>query len=460
MRTLLAPSLLLLAAACTGPSTSDKTTDTAPAETNNPPVAEAGPAVTQTADAAVQLNGGGSSDAEGDTLSFHWSFDRVPEGSTLPDKEKPFTSNNSAEAKQPSFTPDRVGTYIVKLVVNDGHVDSSPDFVVITITPPEDLPVANAGADLTGVVGTALTLDGGKSYDPKGMPLTYAWTLVDKPTASALTGLTGADTASPSFTGDARGRYTVHLVVNNGMASSLADAAVITVSGEDGAPVANAGDDQIVEDCTTVNLDCSTSVDPDGDLLTYNWAIQSKPAESAASDGSSFSDKTAAKPTFYPDEAGTYVLSCAVFDGKTWSTPDTLELTADERRSNSKPVVDAGADVPVTGGKAECTLSGYEYNCDECGKQTVTLGADARVSDPDGDPIVYSWSVADGSATITDPGSLTTTVTLEDAEPTEPGTCTDTEYRLELKATDCTGESTKDTVVFTVNCCGVEDTGP
>lgn len=458
MRTLL-PAPFLLLAACTGPSTADKTADTATA-TNNAPTAEAGLAISQSADAAVQLNGGGSSDPDGDAITWHWSFDRVPEGSTLMEKEKPFTVNNGADASLPAFTPDRVGTFIIKLVVNDGKVDSAPDYVIVTITAPENLPVANAGPDTTGAVGSALTLDGSGSYDPKGMSLTYAWTLVDKPAGSALTGLTAGDTATPSLTGDARGNYTVNLVVNNGLVSSLADAAVITVTGDDGAPVANAGTDQIVEDCTSITLDCSASVDPDGDALTYAWAIQSKPATSKATDSTSFSSTSAAKPTFYPDEAGDYTLSCAVFDGKNWSTPDTVKLEADERRSNSKPVVDAGTDQSFAGGNAECTLSGYEYNCDECTKQTVALGTDARVSDPDGDPITLEWSVADGSATIANPGSLVTTVTLEDAEPTEPGTCADTDYRFELKVTDCTGESTKDTVVFTVNCCGVEDTGP
>ncbi len=459
MRTLLSTPLFVLVAACTGPSSSDQPGDTG-VKPNTAPIAEAGLAISQTADTPVQLNGGASADSDGDAITWHWSFDRVPEGSALKDKEKPFSVNNSAAASLPTFQPDRVGTFIVKLVVNDGHVDSSPDFVIVTITAPENLPVANAGSDVTGAVGAGITLDGSLSYDPKGMELTYAWTLVDKPTGSALTGLTGADSAAPSLTGDARGNYTVNLIVNNGLGDSLADAAVITVTGDDGAPVANAGSDQIVEDCTSISLDCSASVDPDGDPLTYSWAIQSKPAASKASDTTSFSDPAAARPTFYADEAGDYTLSCAVYDGKNWATPDIVKLAADERRSNNKPVVDAGTDQAVAGGNSECTLSGYEYNCDECAKQTVALGADGRASDPDGDPMVLEWSVADGSATIGSPGSLVTTVTLEDAEATEPGVCSDTDYRMELKVTDCTGESTKDTVVFTVSCCGIEDSGP
>jgi hypothetical protein len=460
MRTLLALSALAALAGCsTTPSGGD--TGTVVDTTNHPPVADAGAAVTQPADLAVQLNGSGSSDPDaGDTLTYKWSFYVVPAGSELTTREKPFSDNNTATATAPTFNPDRVGTYVVQLVVNDGKVDSSPDNVVITITAPENLPVANAGKDISAEAGAVVTLDGSKSYDPQGRALTYAWTLVDKPTASALTGLTGADTSAPTFTPDARGNYTVNLVVSNGLASSVADAAVVTATGQDGAPTANAGPDQEVEDCTSVHLDCSGSVDPDGDKLTYKWAIQKQPTNSTASDKTSFSDVAAEKPTFWPDQAGTYILSCAVFDGQNWSSPDLVTLTAAERRSNSKPVADAGPDVSIAGGNAECTLSGYVYDCDECADQTVTLGASARASDPDGDPYTIKWTTTSANASIADPTSLTTSVTLKKAEATEPGTCDDTEYEFQLEVTDCTGDTTTDKISLNVSCCGVEDTGP
>ncbi len=452
--------LTLLVVGCTGDTKENGDSGNTTTAVNHAPVAEAGSNITQTADAAVSLDGAGSHDDDSDALTFTWSFDRLPEGSELASKESPFTTNHS-ETPQTTFMPDRTGTYIVSLVVNDGTVDSAEDFVIITVTEPEDLPVANAGDDATGEVGSMASLDGTKSYDPTGRDLSYAWTLVDKPTASALSGLTGSETANPTFIPDARGNYTAALVVNNGLASSSADAVVITVTGEDSAPTANAGPDQDVEDCTSVQLDCSGSSDPDGDVLTYKWAIQSKPTGSATRDETSFSpDSESAQPKFFPDIAGTYVLSCAVKDGATWSTPDMVTLEADERRSNTEPVADAGSDLAISGGTAACEESGYTYNCDECASQTVTLGADARASDPDGDPYTMVWSVEDGSATISDPSQLSTTVTLSDAEPTEPDECEDVEYRFKLTVTDCTGEVSTDTVVYTLTCCGVTDTGP
>ena len=455
----LIPTALLLAG-CDGESTKDTGADGNTTNTSNrQPVAEAGSSITQTADTPVSLNGGASSDPDGDALTYVWAFARLPEGSELASKEAPFTTNHSA-TPQTSFVADRVGTYIVALVVNDGTVDSASDFVVITVTEPENLPVANAGEDITSSVGALTSLDASASYDPQGKALTYAWTLVDKPTASALGALTGNETATPTFTPDARGTYTAALVVNNGLASSTADAVVITVTGEDSAPTANAGPDQEVEDCSTVRLDCSSSVDPDGDTLAYQWAIQSKPATSATSDSSFSPSSTDGTPTFFPDVSGTYVLSCAVSDGQNWSTPDVITLEAAERRANTEPIADAGSDVAVSAGNAVCEESGYTYDCEECEEQTVTLGSDARASDPDGDPYTLVWSVEEGSAKITDPNQLSTTVTLSDAEPTEPDECEDVEYRVLLTVTDCTGEVSTDTVKFVATCCGVTDTGP
>lgn len=448
-------SLLFLALfACDGDS-ADKATDTGTtAVGNRAPTADAGSNITQSADTVVQLSGSGI-DLDSDPLTYHWAFDRVPDGSTITGMESAFSKNNAADAQSPTFLPDRVGTYIVSLRVNDGRVDSPVDAAIVTITEPDNLPVANAGVDATAAQGSTVSLDGSASYDPLGRTLTYVWTLVDKPAASALTSLTGSETAGPNFVPDARGNYTANLVVNNGLASSIADAVVITATGTDGAPIANAGEDQRVEDCTSITLNCGGSVDPDGDKLTYQWAIQS-PAASTAT----FGDSSASTTTFWIDKAGTYVLSCAVSDGANWSTPDTVTIDASERATNSEPVVNAGADMTISGGTAVCEASGYTYECAECGQVTVTLGGDASVTDPDRDPYSMLWTVTDGSATISDATVLPTTATLSDASPTEPDECEDVEYRFSLAATDCTGASTTDTVTYTVTCCGVGDTAP
>jgi hypothetical protein len=457
MRSMLPLASLVLLAACTGTDKTGGDTDTT--SPNNKPVADAGDAATQTADTAVPLSGNGSNDPDGDAITFHWSFDHVPEGSALLTHESPFSANHTEGASSTTFLPDAVGTYVVKLVVTDTHnADSDPDYVIITVQDPDTLPVADAGTDLTTAVGTSITTDGSHSYDPQGRTLTYAWSVVDKPTASTISTLSGADTTAASFAPDVKGVYVLNLVVNNGLARSVSDAVTVTAMGDDHAPVANAGDDQPgAEDCTTLQLDCTGSADPDGDTLQYSWEIQSVPTGSVVTNAS-FSNRTSARPTFYPDIAGQYVVSCAVTDGTNWSTPDLVVIDAAERRTNDRPTINAGADVTVSGGSATCTESGYTYTCDECATQTVALGADASATDANGDPLTILWSTSSSDATIADPTSLSTTVQLEDAEPTDPGDCEDTDYEFTLTVTDCTGATATDHVTLTVNCCGVEDT--
>lgn len=423
---------------------------------NHAPTANAGNDQTQPADATITLSGAASVDADGDVLTYVWSFDHVPEGSTITEREAPFTANHSTAAVTTTFQPDKVGTYVIALVVTDtSGASSAADYVIITAAEPENIPVANAGADQSVAVGSSASLSGTGSYDPVGRALTYSWTLVDKPTNSAVTAVSDPTSATPTLSIDAKGAYVVSLVVDNGLAPSNADEITITGTADDSAPTANAGPDQTnAQDCTTITLDCSGSSDPDGDALTYSWTLQAKPSNSTAT----LTDTTSVNPTFYPDQAGSYVFSCAVNDGTNWSTPDTMNVVAAERATNTRPVVSAGADQGIDAGSASCAPSGYVYDCEECSDKTASLGADASISDPDGDPISIEWTVVSGDATISDPTAMSTQVLLQSIAPTEPGLCEDVVYEFKLSVTDCTGAVSTDTVRFTASCCGTEDT--
>ena len=101
---------------------------------NQVPVADPGSDQTLTQDTfqAIVLNGGASSDADGDLLSFLWSFQQQPQNSQA--------VLLNADTVSPSFTPDRVGVYVLSLTVTDGFGDSSSNVVTINVdTPPSSL---------------------------------------------------------------------------------------------------------------------------------------------------------------------------------------------------------------------------------------------------------------------------------------------------------------------------------
>jgi hypothetical protein len=421
---------------------------------NSAPVSDAGSAISQSADTPVILDGGGSYDPDGDSIAYHWSFKATPESSGLSESEDVFPGNGTTTATT-TFQADETGTYVVTLMVEDENgAWSDPSHVVVTIGDGQAA-VADAGADVEAIEGETIGLDGSGSYDPMGRDLSYYWAFQAVPSSSGLTSLAGFDSMSPSFETDVGGVYIISLVVDNGVAQSSPDTLVARVSTADPqAPVALAGDDQEVEDCLAITLDGSGSYDANGDELTYQWSIQDQPADSTANNDS-FEDRTAASTTFFADAAGDYTFSLAVFDGTDWSGPDIVKLTASERSYNSDPIVDAGNPKNSDGGEAECSEDGYTYDCESCASMVIDLGDDASVTDADGDPLTYAWAVVSGEAEITDSSALVTSVTVSDAEPTEPEACEDNEYEFQLSVTDCTGENETDTVVYTVSCCGV-----
>ena len=441
---------LTLLVACGG-----KQQDTA-AQDNVAPVANAGENVTIEADRGVNLDGRASFDSDGDLLTYHWSFDRVPEGSNVMDLEMPFTQNNSRDASTTIFHPDAVGTFVVSLEVEDGASRSAADFVVVTAQVPGSRPVAQAGSDLQLEVGTTVTLDGSGSYDMAGRGLSYAWSVVDVPEASSFTvdALTGADTATPSWEIDAKGVYILNLIVDNGLTTSQPDAVVVTATADDNTPVANAGEDLSVEDCNWIQFDGSNSADPDSDALQYFWELQSKPTDSVATNDS-FSDRRVESPTFWADTAGTYTFSLAVSDGSNWSIADGMTMVVEERAVNTPPTVTINPISTVAAGEAECSTSGYSYECDDCDSQSVTIGDTVAIVDVDNDPYTVVWELVSGDGSISDVNSLITTMSAENLTTTEPYYCNQNQFVLSLTVTDCTGEYTQAGTTLAAECCGI-----
>ena len=69
------------------------------------------------ADGLVTLDGSGSADALGHTITYSWTIPTVPDGSTITT-----TSLSDDAVVNPTFTPDTVGDYILQLVIGDGII--------------------------------------------------------------------------------------------------------------------------------------------------------------------------------------------------------------------------------------------------------------------------------------------------------------------------------------------------
>jgi len=225
---------------------------------NSAPVADAGPAQTMLVGDTVTLDGSGSTDVDGDPLTYKWSFSSVPPSSAA--------ALDVTDPVHPTFVVDLPGTYVVQLVVNDGLVDSAPS--TVDNTTGNSAPVADAGPAQTMLVGDTVTLDGSGSTDVDGDPLTYKWSFSSVPPSSAAA-LDVTDPVHPTFVVDLPGTYVVQLVVNDG----LVDSAPSTVDNTTGnsAPVADAGDDQTVEEGDVVVLYGFNLTYPNDNITGYSW---------------------------------------------------------------------------------------------------------------------------------------------------------------------------------------------
>ncbi|MBI3778299.1 MAG: hypothetical protein HY274_05225, partial [Gammaproteobacteria bacterium] len=118
---------------------------------NRPPIANAGPNQTVLINQTVQLDGSGSADPDGATITYSWTQPTGPVQAGL----------SSATAASPTFSTNVTGTYGFALVVNDGMVDSAPATVNVTVKPPgfsvdRISPTSGPSATIVSLTGQSL----------------------------------------------------------------------------------------------------------------------------------------------------------------------------------------------------------------------------------------------------------------------------------------------------------------
>ena len=282
-------------------------------------------------------------------------------------------------------------------------------------------PMASAGSAQTLVAGSTVILNGSASSDPDGDKMTYLWT---QTSGNAVT-LSSRTASQPSFTAPASaGTLGFSLVVNDGKLTSIASTVNITVLSGNTSPrlSATAGNTQVNLSWTAVNA----ATDSTGaTLYTVYWASSTGVTANsnsiiAGSNTSYTHTRLASGTTYYyavqaTNAGGTSALSNEVFATPLGTVPVVPVL-------NRAPIVSISKGALVRSGA------------------NLRLSASSS-SDPDGDPLRYSWTQMSGNLAIFSNNNLASTDVVL---PQVAG-----EYRFQLDVSDGKGGGNTATASFT-----------
>lgn len=167
----------------------------------------------------IQLDSSGSSDPDGDALSYQWTIKSQPAGGngTFTDETIP----------DPVFLTTIPGEFEIELAVTDPSGASGYDSVTLSLTNTPPTPAAEVSLS-SPAVGEAVELSGLASSDPNGQPLTYTWKLERAPAGSDVPVELNGAVQTVSF--DLGGEYSFSLTVSDGVEEVVTYPAPFNVS--------------------------------------------------------------------------------------------------------------------------------------------------------------------------------------------------------------------------------------
>jgi len=314
---------------------------------NETPVANAGTDQLVGVNQTALFDASASKDADGSVTAFQWNFG---DGQTA----------TGAQVRHPF---QKSGRFPVVLKVTDdtnlaNNSDTDTAFVTVNVAP-KALITAKAQA----CIGEQVSFSGANSSDVDGKIASYHWDFGDG---------TSTESAQVSHVYNKLGLYHVTLTVDDGTSTSNSKTDFTARLLVNQPPLARAGEDKIVCPGAEVTFDASASVDRDGQIKTYKWNL-----------GDGVEKEGRIVKRVY-QKFGTYKVILTFFDDTKTNCAahaDTVVVTV-----NSAPIANAGADREAFVG----------------GAHDAVLFDGTASSDPDGDPLTYSWDFGDGS---TEPGA-------------------------------------------------------
>ncbi len=303
----------------------------------------------------VYLDGTGSYDSDGDSLTYKWT---APKGIWL--------SDSGATAWFVAPIVQKTATFYVSLVVSDGKSDSPPAIDTIVVVHKNHPPVAESGYPIEMFEGDSAYLYGSLSFDIDGDSLSYSWTV---PAGFWIKDSTQADSrfSAPQVKHDTT--FNLILKVFDGLVWSAPDTCKVTVKNKNHAPVAAIVSTSPIFYGVTMNegdtlwIDGSPSYDPDGDSITYDWAL---PKDFRF---------------FHADSVKVMVIAGEV--ARTTSFDAALFVSDGVLRSKKDFIIQV-----MNVNKAPYAWAGKSFSA-LSGQLVVLNGTDSY--DPDGDSLLFTW---------------------------------------------------------------------